>query len=246
MDSKANIQNTKSRIEMLQEAWPTGDVVQPGAIDWNERVRESVCRVARTKLFLIATVFLTVAVVPFAVILPLCPLTWMAIGLWIMVAQTRRNNGSIGRAGFKFLMIGQYFNFAVSIAATLFAIVLMVEGCTDVGQRHTDIQNALFWITFMDMGVLFLAAFLRWKVLTAIKTIKNAYEGTSNDGMVSVGSIVASFALGGVVWILFGVLLAIYRKDMTKLDEDMLEQELAEAERQEITPTWKQIEDARV
>ena len=259
MESKSSVEKlkqTQSRVEMLQEAWPTGEVERPDAIDWNARINASISKRAHSRLFQMAAVFMTIAAILFIAIPVLCPFAWMAVGMWYMYVQANRNDGKIGRLGMEYLMVGQYFDYGLGVLSALASFVVIVESCTAMSAGQ-DIQqvNSMFWGSFLVIAATFLVAGLRWKIVCTVKTIKEAKEGTINDGMIPVSAIVVCFAIGivaclsvvgifaGVAAILLGFVLAGYRKDMIQLDVDMLEQELAEAERCEIVPTWKKIEE---
>lgn len=261
MESKHSVEKLKqaqSRVEILQEARPTGDAERPGAIDWNARINASISKRARSRLFQTAAVFMTLAAIPFIAIPVLCPFAWIAVGMWYMYVQANRNDGKIGRWGMECLMVGQYFNFGLGILSALASFVLIVESCTAMSAGQ-DIQqvNSMFWGSFLVIAATFLVAGLRWKIVCAVKTINEAKEGTINDGMIPASAIVVCFVIGvvaclsvvgifvGIAAILLGFVLAGYRKDMIQLDEDMQEQELAEAEIKEIVPTWKEIQDTQ-
>ncbi len=247
--------HTESRVEMLQANWPTGDVPQSDAIDWNERIRESIRTRIQSQLFKCATIFLTIAAAPFILAFTgFSPLTWMVVGLWIMVAHARKNKEGSSPLGLKILTIGLYFNFVVCVLGMLVPFVLIVDGCTALGKEYTDLQTVLFYGSFAALVVMFLFTGLQWKIVRAVKIIKEANEGDVNDGMIPLGAIIECYAIGvlgclsvvgvfiGVSAILFGTVLMHYRKDMLRLDVEMMGHEQAEMERKEIVPTWKMTE----
>ena len=266
MDSKnitEDVQQLKTRVQTLQESWTTGEAARPNAIDWTGRIKDSVQKLIRSKMFLVATILLTIISVPFVLapffsvplilILPLCPTIWMVVGMWIMLVQAKRNDGKVGVLGFEFITIGQYVGFGVSVASVLAYFFVGVQGCTDLGRLLPDMQEILFWTTGLGLGVVSLMAALRWKFVIAAKKINAVYEGDSNDGMITGGTIAWCFVLGaaaclsvigipyGVAVILFGIMLSRYRNDLFKLEIEAQSNDSVKAEHQMIEPTWKKI-----
>jgi len=257
-DCIENVQCTQTRVKMLQAAWPTGDAVRPGAIDWNSRNRAGIQEIAQSQLFLAATICMTIIAVPFTLAFGvLSPFVWMAVGLWVIHTQARKNSGHISRVGFVFLVVGQYINFAVGVLSALFSFCVLVEGCTDLGKQYTDLVDVLFWGSGLLMIATFLIAGLRWKIVCAVKAIRDANDGYASDGSILVGAIAVCFVVGigycltvvgiiyGIMAILFGCVLLRYYKNVNRIEEEMQAQELLKGEQCEIVPTWKLIEEGR-
>lgn len=266
MDSKnitEDVQQLKTRVQILQESWMTGETARTKSVDWTGRIQEIVRKLVQSKMYFVATLLLTIVSVPFVlaplvsvslvVLLPFCPTIWMAIGMWIVLVKEGKNNGKIGLLGFKLFVIGQYIGFGVSVAGALAYFFVGVQGCTDMGRLLPEMQDILFWTTALELGLLPLMAALRWKFAIAAKTIKAVYEGDSKDGMVSGGTIAWCFVFGaitclsvigipyGVAVILFGIMLNRYRSELFKLEEEAQSNDLVKAEHQMIEPTWKKI-----
>lgn len=264
----------QTRVKILQAAWPTGDVIPESTFDHKARYQEIARKLLSSKRFLISAILLTLGMIPtlysihqfmtqfgtflseavsYAIfVVVLIPAIFTLVGIWWSYSLARKETSDMLK-GVNMLLISQYINAAVSTFAASCLILGTVHGCSVIGTANKAIQDPLFWISFAVILLIVLAGYLYWKVVFALRIIRDTYEGTLTDGYISAAPGVFCIILGsftvlsmtgvfqGTAMMLLGSLMLAYRRDYANYEAQMQLHAPVQAERQVLTPTWKQI-----